>query len=1056
MEDKYTLQRYSRGVFIYLGNNRVYIESFYTSTSTFIRSGKLIMSVYKIKMYKIRGLTDIKYRKDTFIEYDKQKKNISSWGDCDVKSDTDDSVKINKFTEKLYQLFKKDRDCWSQDDTFLLQAISDFMRLSIEQLIKESKELKVTRDLHYILVVPSEWEEDIREDVIQPIFIQANLISKNDHKDRILFCSDLESFYYYTSTFFHKPAKDTVLCRLTPIKKNRVLIKLDLVSSINSLFDFSDSLLFPKVVNSNSLDLSISHIKDSIRALLKNTLFLSIREENLERIIEAIFSSISYTKDKNEDDEMFLMVPLITNTREWDLNTCQETSIKTIRPYDICAELSKYVPNNVKDLISNNLLKDYPIITTIDKYSTEIELDQNLVDWSKSMLEYNRINSGRRTSNKFRNFNRDFLQIGAIAYVYEAIQSSNMYSKPIILPTDELASYSSIFVKSKPDAIMNIEISLESTLLSFSLLDDNGLIKDIWDHNYFIKDACLHSLGSFFKISDIPILNVKYRFIAFTKKYFIDDSDILSNDKDVTLNMDTMAEIEEILNFESPKNDLLVSIQQQVFIKAFIMIYMIYIKNIISNKLKTIASLNFDIKIGYAISIENMVLNYLFGSKEELQDIIYTSGLLQKDDKSSKLRIMTQEEALLPIIQQSLKLPLTLRYFFVLAQLHKDYVQLTLNQIVVESSPQEDQESIIIRNEIIHIPNIYDSLSLSMWNKVVGGSSLIQLCDTHTNPRDKEFLDLFTIQNRKYFRANFKRYISKNILNKNYILKDNDKININISNSCSCVACLTVNDIIYISFRPVLQDIISLVSTSLINNQFFGKYINIQYILYLILFNHNSHLQPILIKILNDETNYFIYEHEIDIHHYVIPQLSRQLLQPVHQQRPFSYKGFQMGTLHHVHCGNFGFNFITVPKDANASYKNRRSDTKAILIEGETSLPAFLKGHKVRNYQINRVLCLKQQKSIIDISIGIEYFKFNDMRSLGFGETVPPKNMSEPIIGPFLSSKEFKQDQDLAVAISVIYNGYSSSFSFMPRRAGEAIKEPLLVTITDPMNLARF
>lgn len=45
---------------------------------------------------------------------------------------------------------------------------------------------------------------------------------------------------------------------------------------------------------------------------------------------------------------------------------------------------------------------------------------------------------------------------GASQYALNAIQNSDMYCKPRILPTDYAASRSSIFLNSKPDSIMNI------------------------------------------------------------------------------------------------------------------------------------------------------------------------------------------------------------------------------------------------------------------------------------------------------------------------------------------------------------------------------------------------------------------------------------------------------------------------------------------------------------------------------------------------------------------------------------------------------------------------
>jgi hypothetical protein len=240
-------------------------------------------------------------RKDTFIEYDEKKKDVKSWGNRDVKKGN--GVKIDRFTTVLYQLFEKGKENWDKDDLFSIKAISDFMRLSIKELMKESsQEIKDTGALHYMFIVSSEWEEEVREVIIRPIFVQADLISIHDHSDRLLFCSDLESFYYDKSEIF-KVATNTLLCRITPIEKNEVVIKLDLVSCVNTLFDFSGSMLFPKIVSTKSFTFSIDHIKDSIRVFLKANSALGIQDKYLQSIVEAAFNGapsnlviqISYT-----------------------------------------------------------------------------------------------------------------------------------------------------------------------------------------------------------------------------------------------------------------------------------------------------------------------------------------------------------------------------------------------------------------------------------------------------------------------------------------------------------------------------------------------------------------------------------------------------------------------------------------------------------------------------------------------------------------------------------------------------------------------------------------
>lgn len=111
--------------------------------------------------------------------------NILSWGDEEF--DNEDNVRIDRFKERLYRVFKKGKDNWDQDDLFLLNAVSDVMHLSMKETTEDT--------FHCVFIIPSEWEE-ITEVLLRPLFVQADLILKDDRKDRLLFCSQLESICY--------------------------------------------------------------------------------------------------------------------------------------------------------------------------------------------------------------------------------------------------------------------------------------------------------------------------------------------------------------------------------------------------------------------------------------------------------------------------------------------------------------------------------------------------------------------------------------------------------------------------------------------------------------------------------------------------------------------------------------------------------------------------------------------------------------------------------------------------------------------------------------------
>ncbi|KAI8047265.1 hypothetical protein BDF21DRAFT_457378, partial [Thamnidium elegans] len=422
---------------------------------------------------------------------------VFPWGDQSVDDNGEDTVQIDVSREKLYQLFKKGKDSWDQDDLFTLTAVSDFIRLSVEELIKDSKEeIKDRGALHYVLLVPSEWEEEIREVLFRPIFVQANLISKDDHQDRLLFCSDVESIYYSLSN---------LKVELLP-RRGSSVDQVGFNLNWKSLFDFSGSVTRPKIINSKEMSLTSTMLKM-----------------------------------KDEEEASYLMKPFITDENISELDKHQEERIKSIRPFDICAEITQF----------------------------------RILTYTVNRVYYQ--------------------QTSAIS--------------------------SSIFLNSKPDAIMNIDILLESTVLSFSLLDENGLVKEIWNHDYFVPDISLRSLGSFFTFSEVVTLNVKNSFITFVEEYLVGESNISS----IVLNKDMLIEIENILSAESHNKDIMVSMQQQVYIKAFVSIYMIYMNVIVSRKMPKIAGGNDNIKTGYAITIEKTLLQRLLVTEDDLRDMIYAS-----------------------------------------------------------------------------------------------------------------------------------------------------------------------------------------------------------------------------------------------------------------------------------------------------------------------------------------------------------------------------------------------------------------------------------------------
>ncbi|MBM6386418.1 MAG: hypothetical protein JSY10_20895 [Paenibacillus sp.] len=202
--------------------------------------------------------------------------------------------------------------------------------------------------------------------------------------------------------------------------------------------------------------------------------------------------------------------------------------------------------------------------------------------------------------------------------------------------------------------------------------------------------------------------------------------------------------------------------QQQKHIRVFLIVYLAYLKDVILKK-----NLGFDeaeLEIGYVVSIERMLLDNAIGTKSEFEEIVAASGIVKSEGTSNYLKVITRGEGLLPLLQrrhEGSEFPLN--SYFLLANIHEDYIQLTLNKVVVPGSSEVEASSIVIKDKIISIENIYDSLCMNVWNCVVQTESLIILCEYHKCQSIYQVQELFSFDAREDFFKSLKSYMSENV-----------------------------------------------------------------------------------------------------------------------------------------------------------------------------------------------------------------------------------------------------------------------------------------------------
>jgi hypothetical protein len=145
---------------------------------------------------------------------------------------------------------------------------------------------------------------------------------------------------------------------------------------------------------------------------------------------------------------------------------------------------------------------------------------------------------------------------------------------------------------------------------------------------------------------------------------------------------------------------------------------------------------------GYLLIVEKKVLDEVMGGKEELEDLMVTSGILGKGDNSPQMQIVTQGEGLLSILQENHNINLPLKTYYVQAHLYDNYIQLTLHQVVkiASSNDEEGASTIIVQDRMIPVEDIYDSLCKCMLENIESDDvdiSLVTFGNLHQENRTK-------------------------------------------------------------------------------------------------------------------------------------------------------------------------------------------------------------------------------------------------------------------------------------------------------------------------------
>lgn len=94
-----------------------------------------------------------------------------------------------------------------------------------------------------------------------------------------------------------------------------------------------------------------------------------------------------------------------------------------------------------------------------------------------------------------------------------------------------------------------------------------------------------------------------------------------------------------------------------------------------------------------------------------------------------------------------------------MAQLYQNHIQVALHQVVKLSSPEENVSTIIVKDKLVHINNVHDTLCQNIWSHFRLNDE-ISYCASYKE-MEGESCGLYSVPNYKYVLEKLKQHVSE-------------------------------------------------------------------------------------------------------------------------------------------------------------------------------------------------------------------------------------------------------------------------------------------------------
>lgn len=203
----------------------------------------------------------------------------------------------------------------------------------------------------------------------------------------------------------------------------------------------------------------------------------------------------------------------------------------------------------------------------------------------------------------------------------------------------------------------------------------------------------------------------------------------------------------------------LVTTYDPAYIFFFTMMYLQHLNKLLEEQLEISFGDDWRGKnIWYGVSVDKHLLGTVFGSTKKLEKLFYASGIL--DDSLRKAKFCNRGEEILPAIQHRLPyLHFKVKSYFVVAQLFSKHMQLTLHQVVKVASTGEDAASVIIKDKIVYMDDVFELLGKEIWTSIQLNCQM-DYCNIHEDGKNERY-DLSSFQTYSYMYRNIKSCVTR-------------------------------------------------------------------------------------------------------------------------------------------------------------------------------------------------------------------------------------------------------------------------------------------------------